>query len=223
MYQHGRKSKRKSGGKVFLQSITVLGLALVIGAYFLHKDLASSTSEKSTVPILTEVKDENADATEIREAEFSMKVPNGWTKTKRVQSNGANYYEYTTSEKGQDRKLLVHVGTMPEVYKITRLQPIYANGNKLRLGNLSSNCADFAGSASSGSNEPLSAKWENITFICDPIVNNQTIGTGTSDSGIATQVQGNSGSRKFFFYYEDHNIRPDDKILTDILRTFEAL
>ena len=52
----------------------------------------------------------------------------------------------------------------------------------------------------------------------DPISANQTIGTGTVQSGIAAKI----GQHKYFFYYEDHNIRPDDKILQDALRSFVA-
>lgn len=226
MYQHGKKTKRKSNPRVFLHAVFVLGIALVVVAFILRKDIATENSEKTTVPILTEVKEDKGDVITIDEPQFKFELPSDWVKANRVQSNGANYYEWKSTKKGaDDRMLRLHVDTMPASYKVVRMQPITPNGDKLRLGNLSGNCIDFSKDAGSGQraqgNAPSEAKWEGVTFMCDPINNNQTIGTGTIESGIATKLVGNSGvPRTFFFYFEDHNIRPDDKILTSILQSF---
>src|SRR5690606_5693027 len=118
--------------------------------------------------------------------------------------------------------LLLHIDVMPASYKITRIQPLVVSGNGFNLGNLSGHCISFAKDADavrqSQGNAPVEAKWEDVLFMCDPIEANQTIGTGTAEGGIAAKI----GKHKFFFYYEDHNIRPDDRILQNALRSFRA-
>ncbi len=221
MYQHGKKPKRKSNPKVFLHASVLLGLSLIAVAFILHKDLSTGTDKKTTVPIVTEVKENDSNKILINEPLFSLELPDDWAQTNRVQTRAANYYEWHSSKKGgNERRLLLHIDTLPQSYKITRLQPIRPNDKKLQLGNLSGNCIDFA--QKSNGNAPVEAKWENILFICDPIEANQTIGTGTEGSGIATKMTGSAGTHSFFFYYEDHNIRPDDSILVGALKSFSV-
>lgn len=220
MYQHGKKPRRKSNPKVLLHAAVLLGVSLIVVAWILHKDLATSTEKKTTVPIVTNVNEEKKDIITITEPLFSLELPSDWKQTNRVQSRMANYYEWTSTKAGADnRRLLLHIDTMPQSYKITRLQPVSVSGGKLNLGNISDNCVNFVTSQGS-SNAPVQARWENVTFTCDPIINNQTVGTGSEEGGIATAVSGSSGVHTYFFYYEDHNIRPDNTILTDILKSF---
>ena len=222
MYQHGRKTKRVKNQKVMLHSAVVLGIALLGVAFLLQRDLSTKTTEKTTVPIVTEVGANKEEVIVINEPLFTMELPADWKLSKRVQESYANFYEWQSSKKGgDDRRLLLHIGIMPPSYKIVRLQPLTVNGNKFTLGNLSENCANFA-KDTDGLNysdlAPVEAKWENILFICDPIEANQTVGTGTVDGGISAKI----GQNSFFFYWEDHNIRPDDKILQDAIRSFQA-
>ncbi len=224
MYQHGKRTKKQKNPRVFLQAAIVLGAALVVVAFILQRDLSTKSEEKTTVPIVTNVGDEKKDVIKINEPLFTMELPSDWKLERRAQESYANYYEWrSTKQGGDDRRLLLHIDIMPPSYKITRLQPLIINGNKFTLGNISGECVDFANDtsrqqSSAGSNSPVEARWEDIPFVCDPMEANQTIGTGTSDGGIAAKI----GSHSFFFYYEDHNIRPDDKILQDALRSFQA-
>ncbi len=217
MYQHGKKPRKKSNPKVFLHAAAVLGVSLIVVAWILHKDLATSTEKKTTVPIVTNVGEDPKDVITVSEPLFSLELPSDWKQTNRVQNNVSNFYEWRSTKKGgDDRRLLLHIDKIPQSYKITRLQPIRPNGQKLQVGNLSENCINFA--PKTDGNAPVSARWENIEFVCDPITANQTIGTGTEGSSISTRV----GAHTYFFYFEDHNIRPDDAIFVTMLKSFTA-
>lgn len=220
MYQHGKRTKRKSGPRVFLQMAFILGLSFVVGAVLLKNDMASNNQEKTTVPILTEVAGAKDDTIEINEPLFTIRLPKDWVQSNRVQANKANYYEWkSTKQGGDDRLLRLHVDVMPESYKVARLLPVSSSsGGKLSVGNISGNCTDYAKDYSAGSNATILAKWENVVFNCDPISANQTIGTGTVDNGIAISVNNHS----YFFYYQDHNVRIDDKMFVDIVKSFSA-
>lgn len=220
MYQHGKKSHRPRNPKVYLYTAITFGVALIVAAFILQNDLASKTQEKTTVPIVTEVGNEKQDMMLINEPLFTMELPSDWEQTNRVQESYANFYEWhSTVRGGDDRRLELHIDIMPQERKYVRLQPLTINGNKFNLGNLSGDCADFATNvAAAQSSAPAEAKWEGSTFLCDPISANQTIGTGTVQTGIGAKI----GQHRYFFYYEDHNIRPDDKILQDALRSFVA-
>lgn len=222
MYQHGKRTARPKNSKVFLYAAFILGLSLVIIALVLQKDLATDTKERTTVPIITEVSEQKEDVININEPLFSMQLPADWIETKEVHEHYANFYEWhSTKQGGNDRRLLLHIDILPKSYKLTRLLPLTVNGNKFNLGTLSIHCAEFAtnaGSRDKDNNAPVEAKWENVSFVCDPIEANQTIGTGTVDGGIGAKI----GGHTYFFYYEDHNIRPDDKILQNAIRSFQA-
>lgn len=223
MYQHGRRTKAPKSANTFLATLIVVGVVVLMAWFIVHKDIGSGTDPKSTVPIVTEVGEDNEDKLKINENFFSFELPADWKLVEHKTGNAINAYVYASTKKGaDDRRLEVHLDVMPQNRKLVRLLPLTPNNNKFILGNVSGNCVNFAGGANSQqgsqSNEPFEAKWENITFLCDPITSNQTIGTGTVDGGIKTVL----GRHSYFFYYEDHNIRPDDKILTDALRSFVA-
>lgn len=221
MYQHGKKPNAKRNPKIFLQAAIFLGISLVAVALILQNDLATSTDEKTTVPIVTQVEEDKAETITINEPLFTFELPVDWQQVNRVQYEYANYYEWQATKQGADNRMLrLHIDIMPASYKIVRLQPLTPSGNKFLMGNLSGNCINFAKGAGTqqraSGNAPVEAKWENITFMCDPINNNQTIGTGTIEGGIAARL----GNHNYFFYYEDHNIRPNDRIFQDALRSF---
>lgn len=228
MYQHGKRSKTKQNPKIFLKAAVFLGICIVIAALVLHKDLTTQTDEKSSVPILTEISATKAATITIDEPLFTLELPEDWEQTNRVTSHAANYYEWKSgAEKKDDRLLRLHIDTMPVNYKIVKLQPLYKDKKGFRLGILSEQCTNFAKGAveqqRAQGNDPVEAKWENITFVCDPIAINQTIGTGTAEDGIGAKLSGSDGqTHRYFFYFEDHNIRPDDKMFQEILRSFSV-
>lgn len=218
LYQHGKRTARQKDRKIFLKVAFVFAVALIGAAWILHKDLATDSKERTTVPIVTNVSEEQGDTIDINEPLFTMKLPSDWKLNRRVQEHYANFYEWQSTRPGaNDRILRLHIDILPASYKVVRLQSLIVNGNRFTLGSLSDNCRNFA-QLQDNQNAPVEAKWDNITFICDPINANQTIGTGTADGGIAARM----GGHQYFFYWEDHNIRPDDQILINAIKSFQS-
>jgi hypothetical protein len=221
MYQHGRRTRRPKNTSIFAATFFVATILMVVSWWFVRSDISSSTERKSTVPILTEIADDE-DTVLITKNYFTLELPSDWKPLEERNDRTAHFYSWRSSKKGgEDRTLTLHVDSMPANYKLNRLLPVTPNQNRLTVGTLSDDCVNFTGSASrpaGQSNNPFDAKWENITFTCDPIVTNQTIGTATANNGIRTTMSGNA----YFFFYEDHNIYPDDQIFINIVKSFVA-
>ncbi len=224
MYQHGRRTKRPLNTVLFFGTLVVIGIVVLLSWLMVRRDIANTTDPKSTVPIVTEIGDDKEATVRLDEPLFTMELPADWTLLERRNEDYINAYIWRSTKKGaDDRKLTLHINIMPAEHKLVRMQPLTVNGDKFMLGNVSDDCVNFAGGAgrtqaSPSGNAPFEAKWENVTFMCDPITTNQTIGTGTVEGGIAARA----GRSTFFFFYEDHNIKPDNTILRRALESFRA-
>lgn len=224
MYQHGKRTSRPKDKKIVLKASIIIGAALIVAAWLLQKDLNLSDTSQPDKAIITEVKENAEETIKIDEPLFSMNLPADWELKMRVNEHYRNSYEWRATKEGaNDRTLILFIDIMPEgdSSKVTRLLPLTVDGNKFILGNISEHCINFATEAGPGqpsSNAPVEAKWENVIFVCDPIEANQTIGTGTEGSGIASRM----GEHKFHFYWRDHNVRPDDRMFRNIVSSFVA-
>jgi len=221
MYQHGRKTRRPRNAAIFFGTVVLAGLIIVISWLIVRKDIASTTAPKTTVPILSNIGE--GEKQNINETLFSLDLPTDWKLQERRIEDYANYYSWVSTKKGaDDRRLFLHINIMPPDYKLVRMLSVTPDANKLLLGNVSDECINFSGGAgrsvAAQGTATFEAKWENVSFVCDPIVANQTIGTGSVDGGIASQI----GRNKFFFYYEDRNVRPDSNIMRQIVQSFRA-
>lgn len=221
MYQHGRRTRKAKDKRVFLKTAFVFGVALIGAAWILHNDITNSTDERTTVPIITDVAGAKDETIKVNEPLFYLELPSDWKLARRVNKSYANFYEWESTKKaGNDRRLQLHIDIMPKSYKLVKMQPLIIGDGKFIPGTTSGNCIDFVPESvsSRSGNKPIEAKWEGIKFICDPTSANQTIGTGTVEGGIAAKLGGHS----YHFYYQDHNIRPDDSILREIISSFRA-
>lgn len=226
MYQHGKRTKQPRNMAVFLATIAVMGV-VVLGVWFIiHRDVANTTAPKTNVPIVTEVGVDDGSTIVINEDLFKMELPSDWKLVEHEQqAGGKNEYRWSATKQGSDdRRLTLYIDAMPQSYKLVKMWPLTPRGSQFSLGNLSDNCINFAGEADARpeaqGNAPVAAKWENVSFICDPVINNQTIGTGTPGGSIGTVLDGTGGAHTYFFYYEDYNIYPDDNILRLVLSSF---
>jgi hypothetical protein len=222
MYQHGKRTKSPHSMSVFLATVVFVGILILIGWYIVHKDIGNTTAPKTNVPIVTEVGTGTGDEKLIvEETLFKMELPTNWKlQEKKTDIPNINAYIWVSTSKGaDDRRLTLHIDIMPTSYKLVKMQPLTANGATFLVGNVSDDCINFANTAGQvSSTAPVPARWENVNFICDPIKNNQTIGTGTPGASIGTKL----GSHTYYFYYEDYNIYPDNNILREVLQSFIA-
>jgi hypothetical protein len=223
MYQHGKRVQRPHNYKIFLATIAIIG-GVVLGAWFMiHKDIGNATAPKTNVPIVSTVGASAGDTITINETLFTFELPKDWRLKEEVHQTYRNSWTWKgTKQGGDDRTIILHVDVMPLDYKLVKMLPVTSNGDKFLLGTLSDDCANFSGGPSTAkrndSNAPFAAKWQDVNFICDPISTNQTTGTGSKADGIGVPL----GRHKFFFYYEDHNIRPDNTIFRDAVLSFKA-
>ncbi|MBA2279551.1 hypothetical protein H0V99_03895 [Candidatus Saccharibacteria bacterium] len=225
MYQHGKRVHRPRDAAAILVTVAVVGAVILIAWYIVNRDAGSSTGPKANVPIVTDLDKNQEDETiDINEALFSMKLPRDWKIITRRNDSVVNLYTWVSTKEGaDDRRLTLYIDLMPADYKLVKMQPLIPNGDKFLLGTLSDDCINFAGgSAQTRGNASFEAKWQNVTFMCDPIINNKTIGTGMAGSGISSSLTGSKGKHAFFFYYEDYNIYPNNIILQNALQSFVA-
>lgn len=226
MYQHGKRTRPPHNLSVFFATVVFVGVLLLIGWYLVHEDVGNATDPITNVPILTEVGEGAEDGViKVDEFLFYFELPSDWKLQERKEDRpNINAWIWVATKKGiDDRRLTLHVDIIPKEYKLVKMQPLIPNSTTFLLGNVSDNCINFANAAGhNSSNTPVPAKWDNVNFVCDPIVNNQTIGTGTPGGSIGTPLNGTRGRHTYYFFYEDHNVYPDDNILRAALQSFKA-
>lgn len=216
MYQHGKRTKPPFSFRILLGVAAIVGMTLIVTAVILSKDLGNRTTPVTGAEIVTEIGEDGSDKIKIDEPLFYMELPVDWKLQERRNDENINFYAWvSTRQGGADRKLTLYIDRLPQNHKLVRLLPLTSSNDRFILGNVSDDCANFVNVKGT---EPVEAKWENVAFMCDPIINNQTIGTGTEQGGIAANLKGH----KYFFFYEDHNIYPEDSILIQALKSFRA-
>jgi hypothetical protein len=228
MYRVDRTRSRK---KLFIQFLTAFILffaAIVFAVWFfiIREDRTNSANFSTTGDTIAIVK---ASYEEFTTDEFSIELPQGWVLLgKRGTAQTDLYYEFQSKiENYENRWLKVYIDAMPPKNPINQLLPITPDGNRLIVGKISGDCRSFDGAPKQGSaladSQTWEATWQDITFTCNTAnVQNHT-GTASLKDGIAVPVTGSKGTHTYFFVYTDHNIRPQISIMTDAVKSFEAL
>ena len=162
--------------------------------------------------------------------EFNITLPDGWELLGKTRPySNQEYYEFQSKVKDyENRWLRVYLDVFPPDYPLNRILPITVEGNKLIPGQMSADCKTFEGSPGRGTGQASSqtwiATWEDVTFTCNMASPINHTGTGSAEEGIGVSVTGpQMGTHKYFFVYIDHNVRPELSILTDAVKSFEAL
>ena len=225
-------NKTRSRKKLLIEFIAVL-LAIFIVAAFLvwffifrggTQSSASFNKTGGTVAVV------EAATIEFTVDEFKILLPEGWELLgKQNPYYNQLYYEFQSKVKDYDNRWLkVFVDVIPQDYALNKLLPITVEGNKLKPGIMSDDCKTFTGAPKPGSGQTSAqtwkATWENVTFICNMQSQQNHVGTASAADGYNVPVTGPAkGTHKYFFVYIDHNVRPDTSILTDAVKSFEAL
>jgi len=225
-------NKTRSRKKLLIEFIAVL-LAIFIVAAFLvwffifrggTQSSASFNKTGGTVAVV------EAATIEFTVDEFKISLPEGWELLgKQNPYYNQLYYEFQSKVKDYDNRWLkVFVDVIPQDYALNKLLPITVEGNKLKPGIMSDDCKTFTGAPKPGSGQTSAqtwkATWENVTFICNMQSQQNHVGTASAADGYNVPVTGPAkGTHKYFFVYIDHNVRPDTSILTDAVKSFEAL
>lgn len=225
-------NKTRSRKRLLFEFLTVVFvLLLIVGAliwfFFLRGSNESSANFSRTGGTVAVVKPATVDFTQ---DEFKISLPDGW-KLLGLKNPYYNqkYYEYQSTVKDYDNRWLrVYVDVIPQDYVLNKLLPITVEGNRLKPGAMSDDCKSFTGAPKPGSGQTNSqswkATWSDISFICDMASQQNQVGTANAANGYAVPVTGpTKGTHTYFFVYIDQNIRPDTSILTNAIKSFEAL
>lgn len=225
-------NKRQNRYKILLKFLlVVIPIVIIIGAsswFFFFKN--SSNSSASFSKNNSEVAVVAPATRDLTNELFKITLPSTW------EANGKKnpyynqvYYEFQNKQKDYDNRWLrVYVDVFPENFALNKLMPITVIENRINPGVLSDDCSSFTGAPTPGSGKPASstwsAKWQGVTFLCDMAVNQNYSGTASQDEGYGVTINGETGGKhKYFFVYIDQNTRPDYNILTDALKSFDAL
>jgi hypothetical protein len=212
---------------IVLLAVIVMSFASVVSWLIIHRDIAQPDGTAAdNSPIVTS-RGGNADPKfTVDEPLFSFELPQDWE----LQAEQAKPYRYwiwkSTKEHADDKTLAVYVDGVPPQMAYSMLQPLTASGTGLALGSISDNCLNFTPDAAEAQrkNETRVVRWQGITFTCDiPSYTKPAIGTGSKDGMNKVTLTGpTSGKHDYFFLYIDLNIRPDNTIFTDALRSFKV-
>jgi len=138
------------------------------------------------------------------------------------------YYEFQDSNPETSNRLLrVYVDVFPSDFAINRVMPITIVDNKIVPGVISDDCTSFTGSPTAIGGQSVantwSAKWQDVSFVCDMKTKLNYTGTASAEEGISTTFVNKNGTKhKYFLLYIDQNVRPDYSIFTDALKSFET-
>jgi hypothetical protein len=223
--------KTRSRKKLFIQFVVAFTLffAAIIFAiwFFMIRTVGDSSANFSKEGNTYAVVEASYD--EFTTDEYRIELPKGWEFLgKKNPTTEEVYYEYQSKIENYDNRWLkVYVDVFPPAYPINQLLPIEPLNNKLKTGTMSGDCRSFEGAPKQGSGASQSqtwqATWQGISFTCNTATQQNITGTASVQEGYGVTVSGSKGTHKYFFVYTDHNIRPQLSILTDAVKSFEAL
>lgn len=230
MYRIGKRRR-------FRKSTTFLGVLIVVGSIsfglwgLLMRDVKGVVVSSDDRLITTRVAGATTDEVVIDEPLFKLNLPGDWVLQKKDDRPVKAYY-FKSAKGGLGdggRTLVLYIDGQAGVYSMNRVVPVSAQGNKLSLGQISDNCAQFTGPGASSAQAAQSlpdtvARWQNISFLCDlSHVNRNATGISSAEGMNYVSVIGPSGAtHRYFMLYTDHNDQPDYTIFNGILTSFEA-
>jgi hypothetical protein len=189
----------------------------------------NSRPSHNTVPgttVTVPQKTANTARTTFDEPLYSFKLPSDW---KIIGTKPNSITWQATIKNADNRTLTIYTDVIPTDQAVNRELPLMADGDQLKFGELSDNCANFTpgGTLDTGKAaklKPVQSVWQGVNFICNlpQVVDNQ-VGTGSAAGINTVTVTGPSkGTHSYFFLYIDRNIQPDYTILYGALQTFRA-
>ncbi len=222
MYQEGKRIISHHKRHVILVWFAIILILLVVGGYFAAKHfLKADTAISKTEPTVGSVVAQGSATKPFSEKDFTFDLPKDWKFIGYTQDIYHAYsWENATADPGE-RRLVIYVDNIPTGLGVNRLLPLQAEGDKLSVGSLSDNCANFTGDKVPG-NPATPAKWSGVNFLCDlSNYERNIIGTSsTGDINSVTLTGSMTGKHAFFFTYTDNSSEPDYNIFTSALQSF---
>lgn len=221
------KNKRKKLILYILTIVVIIVCSIFAVWYFvLRQDELSSASFNKTGGTVSVVAPKTANFTT---DEFTLTLPEGWVLDGKLNptANEVYYYFRSTVKDYDNRFLKIYVDVYPTEYGLDKLLPITPNGNQIVPGYVSEGCSSFSGAPVAGTEQKnvqtWTANYQGIEFTCNMKGYQNQTGTGNAEFGYGVPITGSKGTHKYFFVYTDLNIRPDNSLLSDAVKSFKAL
>ncbi|HET9850076.1 MAG TPA: hypothetical protein VFP35_00385 [Candidatus Saccharimonadales bacterium] len=228
MYKHGKPIYSPARRPFFIGVMLVL-IAALAGLYFgIIRTGDKNQISGSNKPLVSVIKS-GPSSTTVDEPDFAFTLPGKWKLS--AQNWDARYVSWQwqfTDKRYAGRFFEVYLDTIPTDYAYNYLLPVSADGNGVKVGQLSGNCANFTTTAQTKVNSAGTvaavSKWQGVTFPCDYGRQSlQVVGTSSLDGINSLTLTGEAkGTHKYFFIYRDNDINPDLGVISDILGSFRA-
>lgn len=225
MYKINNKESKKHTFLVSLIIIVVIFsvIAFIIW-YFLFRNSGESITSFERVDNNVKI---NSPATQdFTTNEFTITLPEQWELLgKDKPYYNEEYYLFQSKVVNKEGRFLkVYINLIPENLAVNRMLPIVAQNNRIVAGDMSGDCKNFKDAPEVSSGQKWLTEWKDVPFYCALAGVTNQVGTGTSQIGYPTTVNGDkSGSNKYFFMYTDQTAKPDYSILKNAVNSFVAL
>jgi hypothetical protein len=229
MYRIGHRARYRNGLTIVAGCVIIASIGFGIWGLLTH-DVRGVVITGDNKVIATQVAGDNTDAIIIDEPLFTMKLPKDWVLNSKDQAPSPAYYFKATKKYADSRTLNIFIdNSSANLFAVNRMVPVASLDNKLSVGQVSDNCAQFTGTGAASaqaaqSQKDTTARWQGVSFLCDlSNVNRNAVGTSSSEGVNQVTLTGPSGQKhRYFLIYTDHSDQPDYSIFNDALASFEA-
>jgi hypothetical protein len=229
MYRIGHRARYRNGLTIVAGCIIIVSIGFGIWG-LLTRDVRGVVITGDNQAITTQVAGDSTDDITIDEPLFTMKLPKDWVLNKKDQTPNLVYYFKATKKYADSRNLNIFIDdSSADLFAVNRMVPVTGLDNKLSVGQVSDNCAQFTGTGTPSAQAAQSqkdtvARWQGVSFLCDlSHVNRNAVGISSGEGINQVTLTGASGQKhRYFLVYTDHSDQPDYSIFNDALASFEA-
>lgn len=152
---------------------------------------------------------------------FSFEADKSWSFM--PSESSSNVFVYRSSKNNLvARDLKVYINTLPSNLMLTRILPVEANGDRLKIGEISDHCRQYLARPPTDNN-PVNVNVLSVTFRCQVDGTSNVAGSGQVNGSYQTELQSDSGlSRKYFLLYNDLEFTPNFNNFLNIAKSFRA-
>lgn len=152
---------------------------------------------------------------------FSFEADKSWAFMPNESST--NVFVYRSSKNNLViRDLKVYVNTLPSNLMVTRILPVEADGDRLKIGEISEHCRQYLPRAPTDNN-PINVNILSVTFRCQVDGTSNIAGSGQVNGSYQTELKSDSGGgRKYFLLYNDLEFTPNFNNFINIAKSFRA-
>jgi hypothetical protein len=207
-----------------LAGVLVVGgtVASVDAARHLFKTHTTLTQSR---PIVRHVAGVETAMQHIVKGVVSLDLPVGWQPVA-APATTDGFSWHGTAGRDAAIRLDVYIDRLPPSLAVNRLLPVRSAGDHLDItGEVSEPCNNFTDKTpDSNKTGTASAKWKDVSFMCDlGNYERDAVAIGSTEGINTVTVSGTqAGDHRVLLVYTDNNISPDFSTLTNIVQSFRV-